>query len=139
MNLCIPATEDRGLQSPVSAHFGSAPLFVIADTETGRLRTVPNRNLDHAHGMCQPLQALAGEGVDGVAVGGIGLGALERLQAGGIRVFLSEEPTVEATLSALKAGVLREATSATACRHHGQGSGRAGGAGPCGGRRLSSP
>ena len=32
MNLCIPITEDQGLQSPVSGHFGSAPYFMIVDT-----------------------------------------------------------------------------------------------------------
>jgi len=121
MNLCIPVTEDQGLRSPVSAHFGSAALFLIVDTDSGGCRAIPNRNAHHDHGMCQPLASLAGADIDGVAVGGIGMGALVRLQAAGIRVFISHLPTVEETVAALKTGTLAEATPATACGHHGQG------------------
>jgi len=121
MNLCIPVTEDKGLQSPVSAHFGSAPIFVIVDTGSGACRSLPNENLHHGHGMCQPLRALAGEQLDGVAVGGIGMGALDKFRAANVRVFLSGEATVEETVAAFKAGALREATPATACGHHGHG------------------
>ena len=121
MNICIPVTEDRGLESPVSAHFGSAPLFLVVDTATGGCRAVPNRNLHHDHGMCRPLSSLAGERLDGIVVGGIGRGALDKLRAAGIRVYLSESPTVAATVAAFEAGTLREVTPAQACAHHGNG------------------
>ena len=139
MNLCIPVTEDKGLESPVSAHFGSAPLFLIVDTESGACRSVPNRNLHHAHGMCQPLQSLAGERFDGIAVGGIGMGALGKLQAANVRVFLSREARVDGTVAAFQAGALEEATPATACAHHGHGPhghghAASGAPGGCGGR-----
>jgi predicted Fe-Mo cluster-binding NifX family protein len=122
MNICIPVTEDKGLESPVSAHFGSAPLFMIVDTESGNCRAISNRNLNHGHGMCQPILSLAGEKIEGVVVGGIGMGAIQKLQAADIRVYLSELPTVNATVAAFKAGTLRSATLQTACTHHGQGS-----------------
>ena len=122
MKLCIPVTEDRGLASPVSAHFGSAPLFVVVDTESGACRSLRNRDADHAHGTCQPLMSLAGEPFDGVAVGGIGMGAVNKLQAANVHVFISTEATVEQTVAALAGGTLREATPATACVHHGHGS-----------------
>lgn len=118
MNLCIPVTSDEGLASPVSAHFGSAPIFLIVDTESGSCRAIPNRNLHDGHGMCQPLRLLAGERLDGVVAGGIGMGALGKLQSANLRVFLSECETVRDTIAALKAGALAEATAATACRHH---------------------
>jgi predicted Fe-Mo cluster-binding NifX family protein len=121
MNICIPVLEDLGLESPVSAHFGSAPLFIIVDTETALCRPVLNQNLHHSHGMCQPLMSLAGEKLDGVVVGGIGMGAFRKLEAGGIRVFLSEFPTVSATLAAFKAGQLQPVTPQSACGGHGHG------------------
>ena len=121
MNICVPVTEDKGLQSNVSAHFGSAPLFLIVDVESGACWAIPNRDLHHGHGMCQPLLSLAGEAVDGVVVGGIGKGALDKFQAANIRVYLSESPTVIATVTAFKAGFLREVTPAEACGHHGHG------------------
>ncbi|TSA01044.1 MAG: diguanylate cyclase [Deltaproteobacteria bacterium] len=119
MNLCIPITRDNGIQSPVSLHFGSAPIFMVVDTESLACRPITNGNLHHDHGMCQPLSQLAGERLDAMVVGGIGMGAYGKLKAANIRVFLSEHPTVEKTVAAFKTGSLREVTPATACAHHG--------------------
>jgi predicted Fe-Mo cluster-binding NifX family protein len=121
MNVCIPVNEDKGLQSPICAHFGSAPVFMIVDTDDETCRAVPNRNEHHGHGMCMPLASLRGENIDGMVVGGIGGGALSKLQAAGIRVYLSDLPTVEASVAAFKSGSLREVTPAEACAHHGAG------------------
>jgi len=118
MNLCIPVTEDKGLQSPVSGHFGPAPLFAIVNPDMGVCRTISNRDSHHSHGACQPLASLAGEGVDAVVVDGIGAGALSKLQAAGVRVFLAEQPTVEAVVAAFKTGTLQLATPEGACAHH---------------------
>jgi predicted Fe-Mo cluster-binding NifX family protein len=120
MNICIPVTADQGLTSPVCAHFGSAPFFMIVDTDSGACRALPNNNQHHAHGMCQPLAALAGEQLDAIVVGGIGMGALNKLLAGGLRVYQAQHPTVELTLAALRANELRGMTPAGACGHHGQ-------------------
>ncbi len=118
MNLCLPITRNLGLKSPVSAHFGSAPLFLVVDTATGTCREIPNRNQHHAHGMCQPLQSLAGERFDGIVVGGIGQGALGKLQAKGVRVFRANAGTVEDAVAALTTGALEEVSPATACAGH---------------------
>jgi predicted Fe-Mo cluster-binding NifX family protein len=118
MNICIPVTEDNGTASPVSSHFGSAPLFMIVDTDTGACRAVPNRNAHHSHGMCMPLASLAGESIDGMVVGGIGMGALAKLGAAGVRVFRSEHATVEETMAAFRAGSLKTMSPDKACAHH---------------------
>jgi len=119
MTICIPITRDDGIQSPVSLHFGSAPIFMVVDTESGTCRAIANGNLHHDHGMCRPLAQLAGESVDAIVVGGIGIGALGKLKAGNIRVYFSEHPTVEETVAAFKTGTLKEVTPAMACAHHG--------------------
>jgi len=121
MNICIPVMENRGLESAVSPHFGSAPVFLIVDTESGASRTLDNRNARHAHGVCQPLASLSGERIGAIVVGGIGAGAINKLQASGIEVFLAEPGTASDIVSAFKAGKLRKATPATACAHHGAG------------------
>lgn len=118
MNICIPITEDQGLRSPVSEHFGSAAFFMLVDTDTRACRVVPNGNPHHSHGVCQPLAALAGERFDGLVVGGIGAGALQRLQAAGIRVYLVAQASVEQVLLALQDGSLPEATATDACCGH---------------------
>lgn len=120
MQICIPVLDDRGLDSQVSAHFGSAPAFMIVDTESGRRHLIDNRNQHHAHGMCQPLAALAGEPVEGIVVGGIGTGALMKLQAAGIAVYRAVHPTVGETLAALTAGSLQLLGHDETCGgHHG--------------------
>ncbi len=118
MNICIPVEDDRGLMSPVCAHFGSAPYFLIVDVESGACRAIANGNQHHGHGMCTPLAALSGERIDALAVGGIGAGALGKLRAAGIQVFLSEWATAEETVTACKAGTLRPMTPETACGQH---------------------
>jgi predicted Fe-Mo cluster-binding NifX family protein len=122
MQVCIPVDEDRGLESPVCAHFGAAPAFLIVDTESGDCRAIPNSNQHHGHGGgCAPLEALAGIPLDGMVVGGIGMGAVNKLRAAGVAVYLATHPTVRPTLEALRAGTLEEVTPGTACREHGQG------------------
>jgi len=118
MKVCIPVEEDRGLESPVCAHFGSAPFFLIVDSESGECRTRPNVNRHHGHGMCMPLSSLQGEQIDAVVVGGIGMGALAKLRNAGIEVFLSRHTTVSETISSLKAGALQKVDERQACAHH---------------------
>lgn len=127
MKICIPVEEDRGMQSQVCGHFGSAPVFLVVDTESGEFRAIANKNMHHGHGMCQPLKTLSGVELDGVVVGGIGMGALSKLKTAKIEVYLSEYPTVEETVNAYKAFTLKKFTPATACGQHvhsGQGQGR---------------
>ncbi len=123
MNICIPVTENRGTDSPVCAHFGSAPIFMIVNSETGAMKAIANANEHHAHGMCQPLKWLAGEDLDALVVGGIGRGAMMKLAAGGIDVYLSRLGSVGETLDALKKGQLAKASLDAACGGHGGGGG----------------
>lgn len=132
MKVCVPINENEGLNSPVCGHFGSAPAFLLADTESDSCEVISNNNSHHAHGMCQPLQALAGASPDAVIVGGIGMGALLKLNAAGIRVFLAAAPTVAENLTALREGRLAEARPESACGHHGQGGAHAHAGGGCG-------
>jgi predicted Fe-Mo cluster-binding NifX family protein len=119
MQICIPVLEDNGLQSRVSAHFGSAPAFLIVNTDSGDCRAIPNTNSHHRHGMCQPLAVIAGEKIDGIVVGGIGMGALMKLQAANISVFYADSSTAAETVEAFKGGRLRPVDPATACHGHG--------------------
>ena len=119
MNICIPVSADHGIASPVCAHFGSAPYFLLVNTEDGTCRAIPNRNLHHEHGGCQPLQALQGEAIDAMVVGGIGMGALNKLMAAGLQVYQAQHQTVERTLAAFKAGELRAMNADAACAGHG--------------------
>lgn len=119
MMICIPVEEDLGLRSRVCAHFGSAPAFVVVDTDSGACRTILNDNRHQGHGMCAPVALLQGERIDGVVVGGIGMGALNKFNAADIRVYVSEHATVEETVAAFKAGSVKPMEPGRACAGHG--------------------
>jgi predicted Fe-Mo cluster-binding NifX family protein len=121
MKICFPVQDNQGLESAVFNHFGSAPAFVVIDTDSGTVAEVINRDLHHAHGACSPLKALDGHRVDAVVVGGIGGGALAGLTGAGIRVYRSGAPTIAANLDRLKRGALEPWLPAQACSGHGHG------------------
>ncbi len=118
MNICVPIETNDGLRSTVCAHFGSAPAFMLVDTDTGSCRSIANANRHHGHGMCAPLQSLQGESIDAMVVGGIGMGALNKLSAASIRVYVSDHATVDEVVTAFKAGSLRLMQPDMACAHH---------------------
>lgn len=115
MKVCFPVREDRSVQSEVYGHFGSAPMFVMADTETGETTAVLNPNASHEHGACNPVGALSGHEVDCVVVGGIGGGALMRLAGAGIRVYKAGAKTVEENMALLHSGGLVEFAPGHTC------------------------
>ncbi len=119
MKICIPINSDQGLQSEVCMHFGSAPMFSIVDTETRICRVIPNRNQHHSHGMCTPLASLASESIDGIVVGGIGMGALMKLNAANIPVYRAGHATVEETVAAFNRRTLAPVQPGMACAGHG--------------------
>ena len=118
MKVCLPISKNLGLDSPVHGHFGSAPGFLAVDTDTLAVEAVLNANLDHAHGGCSPVKALAGCRPDAVLVGGLGAGALAGLRQMGIRVYLARPGTAAAAVQDFKEGKLRELTDAATCGGH---------------------
>lgn len=123
MKIAFPTQEKNDKESPVHNHFGSAPYFVIVDTETDECHTIDNQNLNHSHGNCQPLVALGGNQVDAVVVGGIGGGALRKLLSAGIKAFRAVDGTVSDNLTLVKNSNLDEFSQEHACQghHHGIG------------------
>lgn len=106
MKICFAVEQDKGIESPVYGHFGSAPSFIIIDTDGNTSKAVANRDMHHPHGACNPLMAVGREQIDAVVVGGIGAGALMKLNAAGVKVFRAEAPTVKDNLELLNEGRL---------------------------------
>jgi len=118
MKVCFPTENLMGLDSKVYSHFGSAPGFVIVDTESREVEEIKNGDMQHAHGMCQPLKALGGREVDAVAVGGIGAGALMKLQTQGITVYRAAMGTVDQNMQFILKGILPEFNAKFTCAGH---------------------
>ncbi len=119
MKVCIPAVNSEGLKAPVSEHFGSAPYFVIVDTDSQAAETLANPNEHHDHGSCHPMGTLAGRGVTAVACGGMGKRAVESLNAGGVRVYLTQGETVGDVVADFNSGRCPELRPDQACAGHG--------------------
>ena len=118
MKLCFPVERNEGMESPVYGHFGSAPLFVVVDTDTRQVQEVANRDLHHTHGACSPLKALGGAAMDAIVVGGIGAGALAGLNRAGLTVYQALGATIADNLALLAQVKLPVLTPASACGGH---------------------
>lgn len=120
MKICFPVLEANGLESEVYGHFGSAPVFLFVETDGNHLTSVNNRDQHHVHGACNPMKALNNQKVDVVVVGGIGAGALSRLNQLGIKVFQARASTVKENIMMLNNQNLPEFTLSHCCSGHGQ-------------------
>lgn len=125
MKLCFAVQKDEGIESMVFGHFGSAPAFLIVNTDDNNLSRVVNSDMNHIHGACNPMKAIGGAEVDVVIVGGIGAGALTRLKAQGVSVFMAVENTIKENLALFHAKKLIELTMdhicggiGAGCAHH---------------------
>lgn len=118
MKVCFLVDTIQALESEVYGHFGSAPAFILVDTETGETQRVTNNDQHHAHGMCSPLRALGGYEVDCVVVGGIGGGALMKLNQAGIVVYKAMGLTVRDNLDLMHAGKLPVFQPGHTCAGH---------------------
>jgi len=118
MKVCFPTETAEGLKAALYGHFGSAPFFTLADTDTDIVEVRDNRGSVHAHGACHPIGALDGWSVQAVACGGMGLRALQKLDEAGIAVYRSTALTVEAALQEIKEHRAERLTAEGACAHH---------------------
>jgi predicted Fe-Mo cluster-binding NifX family protein len=110
---------NEGLESAVYGHFGSAPAFIIVDTDLNQVSAVDNTNAHHVHGACNPIMALGGNRIDAMVVGGIGPGAITKLNAMGVKVFRAGAATVNENISLLGENRLQEISMNDSCQQHG--------------------
>ena len=119
MRICIPVEKNEGESSKVYGHFGSAPCFLIVDTKTKAMEELLNSNQHHSHGACNPLGTIADRKVDAVVTGGMGMGAVMKLNAGGVKVYKSALPLVKDVVAEFAEGKLPELNAGNACASHG--------------------
>jgi predicted Fe-Mo cluster-binding NifX family protein len=110
---------NQGLESVVYGHFGSAPAFVIVDTDLKQVSSVDNTNAHHVHGACNPIMALGGNAIDVMIVGGIGPGAIMKLNAMGVKVYRAGAATVNENIALLGENRLQELSMNDSCQEHG--------------------
>ncbi|OGW47753.1 MAG: diguanylate cyclase [Nitrospirae bacterium RBG_13_41_22] len=123
MKACFPVLKAEGLESEVYGHFGSAPAFIVVETDSSSITVIQNTDQHHAHGACNPMKALNNQEVDAIVVGGIGSGALNRLNQLGIKVFHAQASTVKENIAMLRTRTLPEFTLSHCCPGHNDKSG----------------
>ena len=122
MKVCFPVQKDAGMGSTVYNHFGSAPFFIVVDTVTNTASTITNQDQHHTHGACNPIKALDNQDVDAIVVGGIGGGALNRLNQLGIKVYRAGAESLHENLTMFLSAGLPEYSPQSCCGGHGNGS-----------------
>lgn len=119
MKICIPTEEPMGLDSVAYGHFGSAPYFLIYDSETKEIEVLNNNEAEHEHGQCNPVTPLKDKGVQAVVVAGMGARALQNLQSMGITAYRIENGTrVQTIIENLDLNKLEKLAVENCCQSH---------------------
>lgn len=118
MKVCIPTETNQDIAADVYGHFGSAPYFMIYDTESCTTEIVVNTNQHHSHGMCQPMTVLMDKKIDAVVCAGMGGRAVQRLNEGGVKAYRAIQGTAQSVVDQFLKGGLEEITVVNACIQH---------------------
>jgi predicted Fe-Mo cluster-binding NifX family protein len=116
MRVCIPTLDDSGLEAALSEQFGRAPFFTLVETETQAVDVVPNGDLAHEEGDCDPLRSLKTKRIDLVVCQGLGRNAVTQLSEAGIPFLITWKPDIAAVLAAHRAGRLGKIASEEAVK-----------------------
>jgi predicted Fe-Mo cluster-binding NifX family protein len=129
MKICIPSSDDKGLESKVFDHFGRAPFFTLVAMESGELEIIANTDChggQHGQHACHHAGHLKGLGVDTVVSGGMGRGAIAGFNRSGIEVLVAAPGTVGQVVEATRNGKAQPFDMDNACggsHRHGDGHG----------------
>lgn len=102
MKICIPSTDDTGLNARVSPHFGRAPFFTLVEVEAASTSILTNEHAQDGAGRCYAAEALVGRAVDAVVCRGMGAAARETLRNLGLGVLDTEAWTVAEVVRELR-------------------------------------
>lgn len=107
--IAVPSEAQGGLDGQRSGHFGHCDAFTLVDVEGGQIKevsTLPNQ--EHVQGGCMvPVNLLAGQQVNALIVGGIGMRPLMGFRQAGIDVYYdATRPEIRPVVEDLIAGKL---------------------------------
>ena len=116
--IAVPSAHPGGLEAEVGAHFGHCDRYTIIDVVNGQIAEVSTLpNVPHVQGGCMaPVQHLAGNGVNLLIAGGMGMRPLMGFNQVGIDVFYGAgAPNVGTAVDALLKGALVRFTQEYTC------------------------
>ncbi|SNS20905.1 Predicted Fe-Mo cluster-binding protein, NifX family [Humidesulfovibrio mexicanus] len=116
--IAIPSEMPGGLEAGVGQHFGHCDVYTIVEAQDGKVqnvRTLPC--VPHQQGGCMaPVNHLAGNGVNVLIAGGMGMRPLMGFQQVGVQVYFGAgAPTVGHAVTAFLQGQLPAFTTEFTC------------------------
>jgi predicted Fe-Mo cluster-binding NifX family protein len=98
------SSQGQDLSSGLDPRFGRTPGFIIYDTQSGEASHLANtQNMQAMQGAgIQTAQNVVQAGAEAVITGHVGPKAFSALQAGGIDIYLCQEPTVQEAIKAFE-------------------------------------
>lgn len=102
--ICLPVTENAGIESRLSTHFRSADYHCLYDTVSGTYQVMKQSSFER--GGCQLVDRLVRSRVASVLVQDIGRNAYLNLMEQGVSVWITKAQTVAGALKAWRAGLL---------------------------------
>jgi predicted Fe-Mo cluster-binding NifX family protein len=117
MKICITARtsttsnidQKELLHSQIDPRFGRCQSFVIIDTESMKMKVIPNTNAQTAHGAgVQAAQTIANQNVKVIITGRVGPNAYEVLSMSGIKIITGASGTIEQVIEEYKSGRLQD-------------------------------
>lgn len=118
VRLVVPSSEEKGLDSRLSQHFGRAPFYVVVDLdEKGNIisdSSIPNTS-EHFGGVGVPPDRIIQLKPNALVTYGLGSKALAMFQTAGVAVLRTEANTVREVVSAYNNNELQELTEG--CQH----------------------
>ena len=119
--IAIPSALPGGLDAGMGMHFGHCEIYTIAEVEDGKVTTVRTLPpIPHQQGGClAPVNYLAGEGVNVLLAGGMGMRPLMGFnQAGVEKYYAGNFPTLGQSVQAFIEGRLPAFTPEHSCGGH---------------------
>ena len=111
--IVIPVTEDSGLNSRLSEHFGRAPYFMViemsSEGEISKIEAIPNTS-EHFGGFGRPPDRILQLNPTVLITYNIGPRALNMFQQARVTVLRANALTVREVIEAFKRGQLEELT-----------------------------
>ncbi len=121
--IAVPSNGNGGLDGTRAGHFGHCDVFTFVDVENGEITSVSTlQNQEHVQGGCMvPVNLLAGNQVNALIVGGIGMRPLMGFKQVGIDVYHDDQcPEIKPVVEDLIAGRLTEIRNDQVCGGGGQ-------------------
>ncbi len=94
MKIAFPVKENKGLESALDDHFGTAKHFLIVDTQTRGFEFMENQKISGEESKCKTSVLGKNSGIEAVITGCMGDGSRRSLSTANIKVFQAKKQTV---------------------------------------------